>query len=157
MNGKDYRIGLLKSYGYLSGYIDQADFNIYNKALGTHNFGNNVKEDTSLQVESIIKLINQKNQLLNIYNVLTRALNSLNTDMRKLIVLRYVKKLDIQKVMQKLSITKGVYYGLLHKALDEVGNFFKRENLDEIWFFKNYSSKVWFRKLIDFASEGGSF
>jgi len=158
MNGKDYRIGLLKCYDYLSGYIEQADFSIYNKALGTHNFGCGVKEDTSIQVESIIKLINQKNQLVNIHNFLTRALNAMEEESRKLIVMRYVKKKDVNKVMDKLGMSKGSYYRRMEKALNQFGEYLRiEEGVDKNWFFENYFSKRWFRKLVDFSSEGGCF
>ena len=155
MSGLDFRIGLLKSYSYLSGYIEQADFNIFNKALGTHNFGCRVKEDTKIQVESIIKLINQKNQLVKLFNALTRTLNAVEEKDRKLLLWRYVKKKDAGLVMQKMKLSKGAYYSHLRKALSQVEAHLKKEEIDENWFFENYSTKAWFRRLIDFAFESG--
>lgn len=155
MNSKDYKIGLLKSYDYLSGYIEQADFCIYNKALGTHNFGCAVKEDTKIQVESIIRLIRQKNQLLNIYNVLTKALNGVEEHERKIIVWRYVKGVSVKQLMQKLELNKGAYYDRINKALNNFEKILQKEGFDRGWFLENYSTKRWFRRLIDFTNEAG--
>jgi len=157
MNSKDYRIGLLKSFDYLSGYVEQADFNIYNKALGTHNFGNGVKENTTIQVDAIIKLINQKNQLVVVLNGLTKAINRLDCSNKKLLWYRYVKKYDVKRVIAKLELTKGIYYSKLQKALMQFEVFLKEEGIDKEWFFESYVTKNWFRRLINFASDGGRF
>lgn len=157
MSSKDYRIGLLKSFDYLSGYVEQADFNIYNRALGTHNFGNGIKENTTIQVDAIIKLINQKNQLLVVLNGLTKAINRLDNDSKKLLWYRYVKKKDVKQVTTKLGLTKGIYYSKLQKALNQFETYLKEEGIDKEWFFENYATKHWFRRLINFASDGGCF
>ena len=157
MNSKDYRIGLLKSFDYLSGYVEQADFNIYNKALGTHNFGNGLKENTTIQVDAIIKLINQKNQLLVVLNGLTKAINRLDSINKKLLWYRYVKKKEVSQVIKKFDLTKGIYYSKIQKALAQFEGYLKEEGIDKEWFFENYTTKPWFRRLINFASDGGCF
>ena len=152
MNSSDFKIGLLKSYGYLSGYIDQADFCIYNKALGTHNFGK-AQTDAYVQASEIVKLINQKNQLVDLSNVLTNALNGLNEDERKLLVLRYVKGQVAGDVMVKLGLTKGKYYVRANQALENFEKRLKYDGVDEEWFKESYSKKPWFRRLINFAND----
>ncbi len=150
MNCSDYKIGLLKSYGYLSGYIEQADFCIYNKALGTHNFGH-AQTDAYVQASEIVRLINQKNQLVSVFNTLTSALNGLSEDERKILVLRYVKGKIANDVMNKLGLTKGKYYARINKALRAFEKRLKTDGVNEEWFSESYTKKPWFKRLIDFT------
>ncbi len=152
MSSADYRVNLLRCYGYLSDYIEQADFNIYNRALGTHNFGNSVNTDTYSQVALILRLINQKNQLVEIKNIITESLNELTEEERKILAYRYIKKYPLKGVMQKLSLTKGVYYVRIKKAINSFGSVLNAKGFDFDWYTSAYASKVWFKKLIKGAN-----
>jgi DNA-directed RNA polymerase specialized sigma24 family protein len=152
MSSADYRVNLLRCYGYLSDYIEQADFNIYNKALATHNFGNSGNTDTYSQVASILKLINQKNQLTEIKNIITESLNELTEEERKIIAYRYIKKYSLKRVMQKLSLTKGAYYVRIKKAIDCFGAVLNAKGFDLNWYESAYAEKLWFKKLIKGAN-----
>ncbi len=152
MSNADYRVNLLRCYGYLGDYIEQADFYIYNKALGTHNFGNSGNMDTYSQVASILKLITQKNQLVEIKKVISESLNQLTDEEIKILAYRYIKNYSLKLVMQKLSLSKGAYYVRIKKALANFAAVLNVKGYDNEWYTSSYAKKIWFKKLIKGAN-----
>ena len=92
-----------------------------------------------------------------VLNALTKAINRLDCTSKKLLWYRYVKKKEAKQVMSKLDLTKGIYYSKVQKALAQFEVYLKEYGIDQEWFFDKYTTMHWFKRLINFASNGGCF
>jgi len=141
---------ILRAYASLESMAGQIDDLVYRQALSTHSLkGDCICMSAQRQVEKVVKLMNKKNNLINLKLLTDEVLASLDGDSKILLVDKYVKKEDKEKTISRLEISNRTYFRRLILAEEKFAKGCILRGCDEKWFEENYFDQRWLTEIFD--------
>lgn len=118
-NQKNWGKAILSSYNYLQRLCDSIDLLVERTAVNSYySFSFNFN-DTAIETVSnkIIELTNRKIGYINLKLIIDKVLKEIPKNQAKLIILKYIQKLSIEKTCELLDISVRSGYRRLDNAL----------------------------------------
>lgn len=112
---------ILSSYNYLQKLCDSLDKLIKDTAVNSYySFGYKNGENSVTKVSNkIINLSNRKIDYINLKVLTDKALKCMPSNHAKVLILKFINKINIEKICELLKLNKRTMYRRIEKALDE--------------------------------------
>lgn len=120
-NQKLWSKTILSSYNYLEKLCDSLDKLIQNTAVNSYysySFKNGENSITNIS-KKIINLSNRKIDYINLKVLTDKALKDMTKQQAKLLILKFINKIQIDKVCELLQMNRRTAYRRIEKALIE--------------------------------------
>ena len=138
---------LLSIYGSLPNILKLIDSIIAKNAANP--FGANYGESAMDQIDRVINLTDRKNKLLNIYLLIKKMIENVGEDEKKLISYKFVNKITIPALSQKLGCTERNVFRKINNMIDRLAAssiergwticFIESQLVSEPWIMENYN------------------
>lgn len=141
---------ILRSYKSLFSIAEQIDDLVLKRAMSTHS----LKTDCVLccaekQVEQVVKLMNKKNNLINLKLLTDETLEALGEECRTVLKNKYIECLKPEETAKSLGISLRTYFRRLDKAEKSFAKELLRRGCDDEWFKENYFDQSWLKYLYE--------
>lgn len=139
---------MLRAYPSLESVAEQIDRLVYRRAVLTHSLKSDcVCLNAERQVEQVVKLMNKKNNLINLKLVTDEILATLDDTAREILTGRYITKEHRDDVIARLGLSLRTYFRRLDKALRTFACECAVRGCDETWLEENYFDQSWLKNL----------
>ena len=124
---------------------EKIDGVVYAKALHAHQF--HAGRNTFDQIDSIVKLINKKNELINLRILAEDTLSKMEPICAGILKRHYWKGVSHGEIIELLGIPERTYYRKLEKAVKLFTALLANEGFDDAWFREVYFGQRWIKEL----------
>ncbi len=152
-----YAKTLLGSLCELEEMTTKIDGLVYARAMNAHHF--RAGQSTLSQMEEIVKLMNKKNDLINLKVIADEAFRQMECEPAQMLRARFVEGASHDVLIRRYGYAERTYFRKFEKAVASFVLTLERTGFDDAWFRKHYFSQRWlkerYEKLQRFA-EGKS-
>ncbi len=124
---------------------EKIDGVVYAKALSAHRF--QTGKNTFDQIDSIVRLINKKNELINLRILAEDTLSKTDAISAGILKRHYWKGMSHGEIIEMLGIPERTYYRKLEKAVKLFAARLTSEGFDDAWFRDVYFGQRWIKDL----------
>lgn len=127
MNFKVWCKSFLCIYHIIPNIVSSIDKLILLKGANSSYFGDGAKNSTLNQIEGIIDLSQKKVNLINLKVLTDEALLEMNSNLSKLLVVRYINNINCKKAIELSKMSRRTYFRMLNKAIVEFEKVLQRK------------------------------
>ncbi|MEG1706360.1 MAG: ECF-type sigma factor, partial [Clostridia bacterium] len=107
------------------------------------------------QIDKIMQVVDKRNKLLELKEVTEEKFNKLNKDDKRLLYMRYIKRMTVDEIAVFYDYSRRTAYRRLEPALKRFSLSLSASKYDNEWFVRKFCNQKWIRNI--FVSFGGVF
>ena len=139
----------LSIYTLIPSIIKGIDNLILLKGVNSCETSYTTANSTINQVETILNLSQKKVNIINLRVLIDEALLEMNESNSKLLILRYIDNISIDKVAQALKISKRTFFRKLNLAINELEKILKNKVFNNKTIYINFSKEKFFDDIFN--------
>ena len=142
MKGRVWVKTILQSYNFIARVNRTIDKQVADRSVMSHLFSFGYQDTLSL-MESIIDLIERKQNLLKLKELVEDGFNFINPEHAKALMLTYIDEYNIDDISTLLNLSKRTLQRKINKALSEMFYFFNKNGYTIEYIEKKYEQEKW--------------
>lgn len=139
---------ILCAYGSLETVAGHIDDLVMRRALSSNvQSGDFALFGAQRQIEGVVRLMNKKNDLINLKVATDEALAAIDGTSRSILEDKYFRRLKLADTAARLGLSLRTCFRRLQKAEERFANACAAKGCDQKWFEENYFSQSWLKNL----------